>query len=214
MRDIAIYGAGGLGREIACVLKKINMVTPTWNLLGFFADGLEVGTKNEYGEVLGGMNVLNSYIGSLALVIGIANPVAIQKIVSNIMLERIEYPNIISPDVKYMDENNYSIGKGNFINVGCLLSCHVRIGDFNNFGAFSTIGHDTQIGSYNVIMPSTQICGCVSAGYINFFGISSIVLQGLNVGHKVTIGCHSVLMTDAKSEYTYFRNPAKTIIKK
>lgn len=35
MRDIAIYGAGGLGREIACVLKKINMVTPTWNLLGF-----------------------------------------------------------------------------------------------------------------------------------------------------------------------------------
>ena len=52
MRDIAIYGAGGLGREIACVLKKINMVTPTWNLLGFFDDGLEVGTKNEYGEVL------------------------------------------------------------------------------------------------------------------------------------------------------------------
>ena len=49
MRDIAIYGAGGLGREIACVLKKINMVTPTWNLLGFFDDGLEVGTKNEYG---------------------------------------------------------------------------------------------------------------------------------------------------------------------
>ena len=38
MRDIAIYGAGGLGREIACVLKKINMVTPTWNLLGFFDD--------------------------------------------------------------------------------------------------------------------------------------------------------------------------------
>ena len=36
---IAIYGAGGLGREIACVLKKINMVTPTWNLLGFFDDG-------------------------------------------------------------------------------------------------------------------------------------------------------------------------------
>lgn len=89
MRDIAIYGAGGLGREIACVLKKINMVTPTWNLLGFFDDGLEVGTKNEYGEVLGGMNVLNSYIGSLALVIAIANPVTIRKIVSNIMLKEL-----------------------------------------------------------------------------------------------------------------------------
>ena len=130
------------------------------------------------------------------------------------MLEGIEYPNIISPDVKYMDENNCSIGKGNFINVGCLLSCHVGIGDFNHFGAFSTIGHDTQIGSYNVIMPSTQICGCVSVGDINFFGISSIVLQGLKVGHKVTMGCHSVLMADAKSEYTYFGNPAKPIIKK
>lgn len=55
--------------------------------------------------------MLNSYIGSLALVIAIANPVTIRKIVSNIMLEGIEYPNIISPDVKYMDENNCSIGK-------------------------------------------------------------------------------------------------------
>ena len=28
------------------------------------------------------------------------------------------------------------------------------------------------------------------------------------------MGCHSVLMADAKSEYTYFGNPAKPIIKK
>lgn len=35
MRDIAIYGAGGFGRETACLIKEINSVKPTWNLIGF-----------------------------------------------------------------------------------------------------------------------------------------------------------------------------------
>jgi len=32
MKDIAIYGAGGFGREVACLINKINEVNPTWNL--------------------------------------------------------------------------------------------------------------------------------------------------------------------------------------
>ena len=48
MRDIAIYGAGGFGREIACLIKEINGVEPTWNLIGFFDDGKEFGIFREF----------------------------------------------------------------------------------------------------------------------------------------------------------------------
>lgn len=59
-KDIAIYGAGGFGREVACLLKRINAETDQrWNLVGFFDDGLEVGEANEYGKVLGGIEALN-----------------------------------------------------------------------------------------------------------------------------------------------------------
>ena len=38
MKDIAIYGAGGFGREVACILEKINEVEPKWHLVGFYDD--------------------------------------------------------------------------------------------------------------------------------------------------------------------------------
>ena len=53
MKDIAIYGAGGFGREVACMIKHINESAdePIWNLVGFFDDGKEKGSRNEYGPI-------------------------------------------------------------------------------------------------------------------------------------------------------------------
>ncbi len=51
MKDIAIYGAGGFGREVACLIHIINKKTPQWNLIGFFDDDAKLkNTKNEYGK--------------------------------------------------------------------------------------------------------------------------------------------------------------------
>ena len=44
MENIAIYGFGGLGREVACLLNNINKIYSEWNLIGFFDDGVVFGT--------------------------------------------------------------------------------------------------------------------------------------------------------------------------
>ena len=33
MKDIAIIGAGGFGKEVACIINKINEIKPTWKFL-------------------------------------------------------------------------------------------------------------------------------------------------------------------------------------
>ena len=56
MKDIAIYGAGGFGREMASLLKRINSIEKQWNFVGFFDDVKEhkpKGAFNEYGQILG-----------------------------------------------------------------------------------------------------------------------------------------------------------------
>ena len=68
MKDIAIYGAGGFGREVACVLRCINEVKPVWNLVGFFDDGKQIGNQTEFGPILGGMTQLNNYTTPLSVV--------------------------------------------------------------------------------------------------------------------------------------------------
>lgn len=211
IKDIAIYGAGGFGREIACLIRKINEVTPLWNIIGFFDDGKEKGTYNEYGEILGGIKELNNYPEELAITIAIASPKTVEKIAQNIVSPYIYCPNIISPDVTFLDKNNVELGYGNIICANCLISCNVRIGNFNIFNGFIPIGHDTQIGNFNSIMPSVKISGEVTIGDRNYFGVNSVVLQQIHIGNDTVIGANSLILRKTKDGMTYIGSPASII---
>ena len=84
MKDIAIFGAGGFGREVACLINSINERIDCkeyrWNLIGFFDDVKEKGFKTEFGEVLGGINDLNEWKTPISLAIAIGSPRAVKAI--------------------------------------------------------------------------------------------------------------------------------------
>lgn len=212
MKDIAIYGAGGFGREVACLINIINQQEKIWNFIGFFDDGKVIGNENEYGKILGGIKELNDWQKPLSIAIAIGSPNIIQTIVSKINNSNINYPNIIAPDTKWLDQANTSMGKGNIICSNCWISCNVYIGNFNIFNGSITIGHDANIGNYNALMPAVRISGEVIIGEKNFFGVSSIVLQQIKIGNNIVLGANSVLIRKPKDNSTYVGNPA-TIIK-
>ena len=86
MNDIAIYGAGGYGREIACLINnKINSEVKEWNLVGFFDDDESLrGSNNGYGNIIGGLEELNNWDKPLGVVLAIANPSILKLLVSKI----------------------------------------------------------------------------------------------------------------------------------
>ena len=211
MKNIAIYGAGGLAREVACLINIINEKNPQWNFVGFFDDVWEIGHKNEYGEVIGGISELNSYLSDIAIVVAFGNPIKISETVKKITNTKVSFPNIIAPDTIFLDRNNVFLGKGNIITSGCLISCNVNIGDFNILNGFITVGHDVQIGNFNSIMPAVRISGSVSIGEQNFLGVSSVILQQIKIGNNTTIGAGSVVIRKTKDGNTYMGNPAKII---
>lgn len=208
MKDIVIYGAGGFGREIACLINRLNAVKQEWNLLGFIDDGEPVGSKNEYGEVLGNIDYVNSAQKELSVVLGIGTPSILQKLAINITNPKVDFPNLIDPDVLFLDRNNVRIGRGNVICAKCVVSCNVEIGDFNLFNIGVGIGHDASFGSFNVLMPNVNISGGVETGNGNLFGVKSTVLQYLKVGNNTKIGAHSLMMRKAKDDGLYFGIPA------
>lgn len=211
MKDIAIYGAGGFGREVACLLRRINKQAPQWNLIGYFDDGKEPDYITEYGKVLGGIEQLNSFSSSLSVVIAIGSPRIVEKIVNEITNPLIDFPNIFSPDTILLDKNNISFGKGNLICSGCLFSCNVNVGDFNTFNGFITIGHDATIGNFNSLMPAVRISGEVNIGHRNFFGVSSVILQQIQIGNDTVIGANSTILRKTKDGNTYVGNPASIV---
>ena len=212
MKDIAIFGAGGFGKEVACLIDRINKYSdkPLWKLVGFFDDGKDPGTIiSYYGEVLGGMKELNAWDCPIGIIIAIGNPQAIRTVRQRIYNSNIDFPNLIDPSFMIADKRGFKIGSGNIIQGNCCASCDTEIGDFNVFNGDVAMGHDVIIGNYNVIMPDIRISGEVTIGNCNLLGVGSIVLQQIKVGNNVHLGAGAVLMTKPKDGNTYIGNPAK-----
>jgi sugar O-acyltransferase (sialic acid O-acetyltransferase NeuD family) len=214
MRNIAIYGAGGLGKEVACLINLINQKVKTWKVVGYFDDNNEKKGKTFYGfEVIGGIDELNKMTEPLSLVFSIGNPTVVKNIINKINNSLISFPNIISPDCIFFDANNFIMGKGNLIMSQSLISCNTKIGDFNLMNCGISIGHDTVIGSFNSFMSYSKISGEVNIGDLNYFGACSCVLQQKKIGNNTIVGAGSVIMRNTEDENTYLGNPAVKILK-
>lgn len=210
MRDIAIYGAGGFGKEVACLIHRINSASPQWNLIGFFDDGKAVGTEiSHFGMVLGSIEDLNSFDKELSVVIAIGDSKIVKSITDSITNSLITYPNLIDPSTFFADKLTFKIGEGNIIQRNSSFSCDVTVGNFNIMNGSVSLGHDVCLGNYNSLMPGTRISGEVKIGDLNFFGVGSIVLQQIKIGNSVKIGAGAVMMTKPKDESLYIGNPAR-----
>ena len=213
MRKIVIYGAGGLGSEVACLIKSINDVSCTWDLLGFLDDDPSLhGHSLPYGKVLGDSEWINSYPDVLSVVIAVGNPSSIKIITEKIENPLVDYPNIISPGIHFLDRKSCLAGRGNILFPGSLISCNVQIGNFNILNVCIQLGHDVRMGDYNVIMPSCNVSGGVVIGDQVSIGVKSVVLQYLNVASETTIAPGSVLTRNTRPGVLYMGNPARKIV--
>ncbi len=208
LKNIAIYGAGGFGRETACLLREINESTPTWNLVGFFDDGVTKGTSVGAEKVLGGLDELNASTEPLDVLFAIASPAVVKSLSERISNTRISFPNVISPSCRLSSPRSLRLGKGNLLNFGCTVSCDVELGDFNLFNISTTVGHDVRIGSFNMFMTGARISGEVKIGDENFFGLNSSIHQGISIGNRTTIAGNSFVVRETEDGATYFGIPA------
>ena len=211
MKKIAIYGAGGLGREVAGGIQRINIGgREQWQIVGFYDDRLPVGTSvSHYGKVLGGMKELNAVEEPLALAIAVGAPATRKRIFERITNPNITFPNLIAPSFRILDPSTFKIGQGNIIQDNCSVTCDVEIGNYNVFNGSNAMGHDVKVGDYNVLMPGVRLSGEVTTGNCNLLGVDSVVLQRVKIGSNVTLGAGSVLMTKPKDGNTYIGVPAK-----
>ena len=213
LKQIAIFGAGGFGKEVACVINKINETKPIWKFIGFFDDELESDSQvSHFGKILGNIEDLNLWNDDLSIVFAIGNPHIIEKILSRLNNKLLEFPNLIHPEVFFADKVSLKMGKGNVVVRGCSFSVDVEVGDFNHFNSFSALAHDVQVGSFNVFMPLTRVSGEVAIGNFNLFGIGTIILQKIKIGNRVKVAPSSVVMRKTKDDCFYMGNPAKKTI--
>lgn len=211
MKDIAIFGIGGFGREVLTLIQDINRVKPQWNIIGFFDDAHEIGHQIHGLKNLGGTKELCEWKTPLAVTIAIGTPRIKQSILSNIHNNLIEYPTLIHPSVIIGDRDYVEIGCGCIICANTIITCDIKIGDFVILNLACTLGHDTILKDYCAFMPTCNISGeCVIEEGV-YCGTGVKIINQTSIGANTIVGAGAVVTKPIPANCTAVGTPAKPI---
>lgn len=211
MKDIAVFGVGGFGREVLTIIDAINKVEPTWNVIGFFDDGYPVGYEVHGYRNLGGVKELNEWAAPLSVTIAIGTPSIKKKILGKIHNENIDFPTLIHPTVVIGDNDTVRIGKGCIICAYSMITCDAEVGDFVIFNLDCTLGHDTVVHDYSAFMPSCNISGEVEIGEGVYCGTGVKIINQTSIGDNTIVGAGAVVTKPLPCSCTAVGIPAKPI---
>lgn len=194
MKDLAIIGAGGFGKEVKTLVDHINQQEPTWNLLGFFDDRP---IKEVHGlPVLGTIaDLLNQHL-ELELVISIGNSKTRYEIAKRLVGVRCEFATLIHPSVIIGDPETVTIGAGSIVTAGVILTADITVKQHVIINLNATVGHDTAVCEYSSIMPGVNLAGNVTLNKGAFVGAGANILGGVKLGEFCTVGAGAVVTRD------------------
>jgi sugar O-acyltransferase (sialic acid O-acetyltransferase NeuD family) len=210
MRDIAIIGAGGFGREVKMLIDQINAVTPLYSFLGYFDDGHQKSTLINGFPVLGGINDINKIDKEMLIVSAIGLPSLKKKLLDVINNNKISYPTLIHPNV-IIGADDVTIGEGSIICAGNIITVNIKIGSHVIFNLGCTVGHDTTIKDYCSFMPSVNVSGEVVIEDQVYVGTGAKIINQLSIGEKTIVGAGAVVYKSLPANCTAVGIPAKPI---
>lgn len=208
LKDLYIIGAGGFGREVAWLVRRINAVAPTWNIKGFIDDNENLWNTVEDGyEVLGGCDYLKEQSNAWA-VCAVGNAKIRKKIIEKLG-NSVRFATVIDPSVVISE--SVSIGEGTIICAGTIITVDEKIGNHVIINLDCTIGHDDVIDDFVTLYPSVNVSVACHLGECVEMGTESQIIQGLSVGEGTIVGASACVVKDLGAEITAVGCPAKVI---
>lgn len=211
MKDIAIFGVGGFGREVLTLINDINKKENEWNIIGFFDDAYKKGEIINGIPILGSTDDLNLWKKEIYIVIAIGDPKIKQKVINKINNSNVKFPTVIHPTVIIGDTDYVKIGKGCIICAGNIITTNVEIKDFVILNLACTVGHDTIIGNYASFMPTCNISGDVVINDSVYCGTGVKIINQIEIGENSIIGAGAVVTSSQPGNCTIVGVPAKAI---
>ncbi len=211
MNNLYIIGAGGLAKEVAWLVERINRNKKEWNLKGFIEKdiGLQENLLNKY-PVFSETEWLAQLDKDTWVVCAVGSTSTRRKIVKNLKKNsHIKFATLIDPSV--ILSKSVEIGEGCIICMGSIMTVDIYIGNHVIINPGCTIGHDATISDYVTVYPSVNISGSVTVEEASEIGVGTQIIQGKKIGTETIVGAGSVIIRNLPARCTAVGVPAKII---
>lgn len=210
MKEIVIYGSGGLARETAELIEDINEIEPKWDIKGYIDD-----IKGENDEVINGYRILGTneilktLNNSTYIVLAVSDPVAKEKIHQEIKKYNLKYATLVHPTAKIA--KSAILGEGLIISIGCIVSVNVVIGNHVFLNMRTVVGHDSVIKDYSSCLVNSIIAGNVAINEGALLGSNCVIMEKKIIGRNAKISMGSVVNFDVEDNAVVMSRPSKSM---
>lgn len=207
MNSAYIFGSGGFSKELLQLALDCDVDIDAF-----------IGEKNGHIDEYQVINELEfNPHNSFDAYIAIGSPKIRKSLIDKLIVKfegKIKFPNLIHPSARIMglkNQKNVQIGFGNIFTANCIITSHVKIGNFCHFNLNTTIGHDTEIGDYFTSAPGVNISGNNKIGNFTYFGTNSCTREKVEITDHVIVGAGAAVVSNINESGTYVGVPAKKI---
>lgn len=210
MKRMAIYGAGGFGREVAWLAESCDRSN---EVVCFVDDSSDFIGKSVNDIPVLDFNGLRNRFQGITVVVAIGSPSVRQTVVDKLEMAGFAIGALVHPRTEM--SRWIKMEEGAIICAGCILTTNIHIKKHVQINLDCTIGHDVVMDDYTTLAPGVHVSGWVHFGKRVYVGTGAVFINGtknnpIAIGDDVVIGA-GACVTKSISCGTWGGVPARAL---
>ncbi len=204
-----VYCAGGFGKEVMDVARRVNARDGHWDEIYFIDDS--VAESERYGaSVLRFDQVVQSGgVADAQFVIANGEPEVRRKIVAKLDGQNANLGRVI--DINSVVVGSACLEPGVVVTPLCSISSDAYVGRNVCVNTMSIIGHDVRVEMNAVISSKVNLGGACVVGQGSYIGMGAMIKEGVRIGANSIVGMGSVVYNDVPDNMIALGNPARVM---
>lgn len=213
MKQFAIFGASGFGREVLPLMRQqLQSTMQPWELV--FVDDNPPAQQFNGHKVLTYTQWMAEPAESRHISLAIANSDIRDKLAERCIGDGVGFFEVRAANVVVLD--NVQIGSGAILNPFVTLTSNIQIGQQFHCNIYSYVAHDCVIGDFVTFAPGVKCNGNVHIEDHAYIGTGAILKQGkpgepLVIGRGAVVGMGAVVTKSVPPGTTVVGNPARVM---